>query len=243
MREVEVLAAFVAEQFERDLGSRAAWEDKLQAERAALIQSIAHEVRNPLTVIHGVADLLERLNRPEQVDPDVLHELLESVVKSSRRLADLVERVIRTADAMVEGGGSTDVDLPVLVAAAVRGLGEVERVELVDVDDHVRTACSGATLDALVTAVVEHALLQSVSGSSVRVEGRCDDAMFHLRVSYRSLGVERTGSPGEVQRTSGAGVRLLLATTLARESGGRLDFRLAPDGSATIDVALPLVDD
>lgn len=240
LRELRVLAAFVAEQIELDATTRAAWMHDLQAERRALVQSIAHEVRTPLTVIQGVADLIDRV---DSIDPPTFRELVAGVAASSRRLAELADQVVATADALAEAEGTSQAELSELVWAAARGADAGGRIDVQHLEGGFTLACSRRTLEALVTAVVEHALLQSVPGSPVRVMGRQDGAALHFVVAYESYGVERTGERGRVQRTSGAGVRLLLATTLAREAGGRLEFSLVPDGCATIDVALPLVGD
>lgn len=235
--DLRVLAAFVAEQIDHDTATRALWEQELQAERTALIQSVAHEVRTPLTVIQGVAELLDRAHG---IEPDAFKGLVASVAASSRRLAELADQVVATAEALAGKAGPGEAELSELVWAAARSIDAGGRVEVRRLDGTFTFAFGRRTLETLITAVVEHALLQSVPGSSVDVEGRREEGTLHLQVSYASQGVERTAEAVSVQRTSGAGVRLLLATTLAREAGGRLEFRLGSEGVATIGVRLPL---
>lgn len=155
----------------------------------------------------------------------------------------LIDRVVTSAEAMNRLAGSVTFPVEETIRRAAATFDESGRLEFVADEAEVVVVGGRRAVEAVLTAVTEHVVLQSVPSTpiSVRVHG----SGAHARVSfgYESLGVERAGE-GEstVQRSSGAGVRLLLADTLARRLGGRLDFRLGPDGRATVDVTLPLVD-
>src|ERR1700745_4330883 len=62
--------------------------DKLDA-KTQLMQDVAHELKNPLSVIHGYASFLLR----EEVAPDETRKALRAILSNAERLIGLVEQL------------------------------------------------------------------------------------------------------------------------------------------------------
>lgn len=72
-------------------------EKRLAYQRSALIQTVSHEFRTPLTILHGGIQTLDR--RQDEVG-ERLRPLIPSLARAERRLDEMVSVVLATADAM-----------------------------------------------------------------------------------------------------------------------------------------------
>ena len=57
--------------------------------KTRLMQDVAHELKNPLAVIHGYASYLTK----EQVSPDEIQKALKAVLSNAERLIGLVDHL------------------------------------------------------------------------------------------------------------------------------------------------------
>jgi K+-sensing histidine kinase KdpD len=69
--------------------------------RRDLVSVVSHELRSPMTVIAGIADILKR--RLEQTTPEARTELVDILGREARRLARLVSQVL-DVEALERGG-------------------------------------------------------------------------------------------------------------------------------------------
>jgi two-component system, OmpR family, sensor histidine kinase KdpD len=226
---------------ERDLARR----------QAAVIASVSHEFRTPLTVIKGVARTLET----QQLSPDAADELLGGLSQAAERLSDLVS-MVTTA---VEDPGPVDKlrRSPVSLRAALRhvvdrlpSLDAVDRVELRGGSEDVVVATDELTLERILRELVQNALKFSPSGTTVSVWGQRRRAAVDIHVLDRGPGiaddvVDRVFDPfvrGEFSLTSsaeGIGVGLAAAGILARQLGGALRLGRAEGGGTEAVLSLP----
>jgi signal transduction histidine kinase len=220
----------------------------LQAEhsRAEFMNTAVHEMRSPLTVISGYADMA----LAESFGP-----LTPGLEKAIGTVALKAEEMKRTVDelltlARLESGSIVSAGVPVDVGelareAVVRAQPRARMlggdVELSTAGDDL-TACGDAQLiPRILDNLLNNAL--AYAGPNITVTVRSDDGVVKVDVSDRGAGIAagereqifekfRRGSNAAGSRSEGSGLGLYLCRGLAQQMGGRLELAgSGPEGS------------
>jgi signal transduction histidine kinase len=209
---------------------------------------VAHDIRNPLMVIHLASDQLS-----EMVPPDA-------------RPAGLLRRGVRRMEALVEdlltlsrvegqvGGSSCD---PATVAAQIQedfaarfdGVNGKLRVTV----NHAAVSCSEGLLRQALTNLTENAMKYHRPDATPEVEisGGAGDNGYDLRVSDNGMGMSKDDA-GRVfepfyrsprtQDLPGTGLGLSIVNRVVQASGGTLSVETELGRGSTFIVRLPTVD-
>lgn len=221
--------------------------------RAALVSDLAHELRTPLTTVRGFLEgLTDGVFEPT---PDVLADLTEEVARLERLVGDL--NVLSRADegALPLDLGRHDV---ALVAAGVAGRlapqfadkGVEVEVDATDVVSAVDAVIDPDRVTQLLTNVVGNALAYTEPGGRVTVAVRRDGDQVTVEVTDTGRGIDAEELPRVFDRfhrvdrsgaTSGTGIGLTIARSIARAHGGDVTARSAGLGEgSTFVVRLPV---
>lgn len=199
---------------------------------------VAHEVRNPLGIIRGAAELLR-----ERAASDADRELLDDLLGEVQRLNGLTDEFLTLGrDAPLQ---RTELDLATLsreVCDAV-ALRYRERGLALVVSGQARVEADPQKLrQALLNLVLNAA--QAVDGRGlVRVDAEVVAGVARLRVSDDGVGVApemiaRLFEPFATARPTGTGLGLAVARKIAERHGGTL--RHVPTGrGACFELTLP----
>ena len=257
---LELLADQLAVLLEARLLTRQASEMQAREEAARLkeefLASAAHDLRSPLTVVLGQAELLERrvLRDPDRpIDPAGVSRL----AREARRLRDLVNNLL-DAQRLEQGGlGITRAraDIGEIVAEVEatqreEGLGvQLERPDqpLIGLLDRMRIL-------QVVTNLVENARKYGPADDDPRVAVTARDGEVRISVIDRGIGIpeaererifERFFRASNAQRVTdtGLGLGLYICRRIVEEHGGRIWHEPTPGGGSTFVVVLPLADD
>jgi two-component system sensor histidine kinase BaeS len=206
-----------------------------QAQRQQMTADIAHELRNPLSVIRG--NLEAMLDGIYPADVEHLGPIYEETLLLQRLVADL--RLLSLADAGQLELIRTDVDLSALLGgiaesaqavAADKGVGL--RVEL----PHAPIVISGDVdrLRQVVGNLVSNALRYTPEGGTVTLRANDAGAQVHVIVSDMGQGIAPQDLPHVFDRfyradaardrtSGGSGLGLSIARALAEAHGGSID--------------------
>ena len=257
---LELLADQLAVLLETRLLARQASEMQAREEAARLkeefLASAAHDLRSPLTVVLGQAELLERrvLRDPDRpVDPAGVSRL----AREARRLRDLVNNLL-DAQRLEQGGlGITRAraDIGEIVAeveATQREEGLAVHLErpdqpLIGLLDRMRIL-------QVVTNLVENARKYGPADDDPRVAVTARDGEVRISVIDRGIGIpedererifERFFRASNAQRVTdtGLGLGLYICRRIVEEHDGRIWHQPTPGGGSTFVVVLPLADD
>jgi signal transduction histidine kinase len=218
---------------EAEVARRAA---ELAAHKAAVISTVSHEFRTPLSVLLGSSKML--LGHRDWPEPE--RTLLEGISGSARRLNDLVAAVLAVSEGplVAEELVSTAVPVGDIVGRIVAATDpqDTERLR-VDIGDEVIWT-DPPILEALLRALVDNALKFSPSTSPVEIAVRWSegDELLQVVVADRGPGIDQrffprafepfTQQDGSPTRSSGGlGIGLFVAHRLADYLGFNLELR------------------
>jgi nitrogen-specific signal transduction histidine kinase len=217
---------------------------------------IAHEVKNPLGAIRGVAQVLEgECNRADQ------HEGLEVILREVDRLTVLLDEVLGVARAELRERKPVNIHrvLDRVVDLLRRDIGDATREPFVSEYDPSLPKVAGSEdqLVQLFFNLVKNGLDASPSGVPVTVRTRLSPTrmvlgspkpggarMLVVTVIDRGPGIlpehrPRLFSPFFTTKPHGTGLGLALCARIVEEHGGEIRFPEVRGGGTRVEVYLP----
>jgi two-component system sensor histidine kinase KdpD len=222
--------------------------ERVDEQRRALLRSVSHDLRTPLSTIKAVAS---DLRAGAEYDEQTRRDLLDSVVDEAERLDRLVANLLSMS--RIETGATfidrQAVDVEEMVRDRVRRLAGLFRSVRVQVDippDLPLVDGDYTELEQVVTNLLENAARYAPPGSMVNIAARhTAQGSVELTVADEGIGVppyeqQRIFEPfhrGEGSRSSGVGLAICKAVIEAH--GGTIGVERTPGGGATFIVTLP----
>ncbi|HEX8358987.1 MAG TPA: PAS domain-containing sensor histidine kinase [Longimicrobium sp.] len=215
---------------------------------------VSHELKTPLNVINGFADLLFDGDAGELTAVQRRH--LERIQASSRQLGELIDEVLSYS--RLESGPdaphlqAVDVGIALRHAAAEVQPAAREKGLALSVSGH--DACIALTdparLKRLLASLLSNAVKFTESGE-VRVDARREPSAVAVTVTDTGIGIaaehlERIWEPfwqvehPLVRRAGGTGLGLSVARRLAELMGGDIEVNSEPGAGTTFTVRLPV---
>lgn len=197
---------------------------------------LAHEIRNPLAVAKGHAQLLA-----ERAQDDRQTRWVQRVVESLERLeelsADLLD-LAKTGEVHPEDASVRD-----LIEGAAREA-DGDRVLLRMQASPERWTLDPRHMQTVLSNLLRNALQASPDSEPVELCAAAERGALVLRVRDRGPGIsagdlERIFEPFHTTRTRGAGLGLAIARRIVELHGGRITASNAADGGALFEVTLP----
>lgn len=215
------------------------------------LASVSHEMRTPLAIIIGFADLLER---SDQLDASVRAEALDRVRASAAEMRSMVENLLDFS--ALEAGKLAVIAKPVRVAKTVAVVLNTVRVLLaehlveVDVPEDLEAMADHEALDRILRNLLGNAAKYSDRGHTIRVTGRREpdgsvcidvaDEGVGIPIDQQALVFERLyRGPGAAFISRGTGVGLNMVKRYAELMGGSVSVRSTVGEGSTFTVHLP----
>ena len=235
--------------FEQEHASRLALE-RANEVMANFVTLAAHELRTPVTTVHGFVKTLNHLgDRLDEAQKDELRVALE---QQTTRMAALVEQLLDLSrlDAHAIDIKPQPIDLRARLAEVVAVAAGPRAAEIeVSVSDPAEAVVDPAVLDHIVTNLVTNAL--RYGRAPVTVSAGVVDGRLRLAVEDSGPGVaseieetlfERFTRAGVARdRVAGTGLGLAIARAYATAHRGDLRYEPGQPGGARFVVELPSV--
>lgn len=255
----EELAARSAQAIEHALRYRQAT-DAIEV-RDTFAATISHDLKNPLAIIRGQAQLLKRLVTASPRDA----HMSERLVTGTRRIEGTVDRMARMIDGLLD---VTRLELGERLELHTAPMDLVETATRVAAEHQERsprhriqvaseTALIGnwdhARIERVLDNLVDNAVKYSPAGGVITVVcvRECDEAGEWAILSVRDPGVgipaadldqifERFHRAGNVGAIRGTGIGLAMIRDVVRQHGGTITVESAEGQGSTFTVRLPV---
>ena len=233
----------------------AALNEKLKAlnvEKDRYLGIAAHDLRNPLSSMRGLSELM--LEAP--LEPEQQREFLETIHRTSDEMLGLVNDLLDVS--VIESGKlelrRSDQDIATLVQRRIRHLeahARSKKIELkLDVDGAQRASIDAARFGQVIDNLVSNAIKFSPSGTAVQVALRSGEGSFTLSVQDQGPGIpeeERkllfrsfqklSARPTGGEKSTGLG--LAIVKKIVDAHGGTIDVENALGGGTRFTVNTP----
>lgn len=207
---------------------------------------LAHEIRNPLSSVLGLVDLLhERLPGGDEG-----HRHLEVLARAAGRIEGLVSQLLDLVPTEIHDLEMRDINVIVADAVALARVGSDARVRLVERYAASLSPCR-VDPDRVARAVenlLRNAFAHTPSGGSVEVSTQVNAGFVEVTVFNTGSFIptherERIFQPFVSGRAGGTGLGLAIAQQIAYAHGGRLHVESEPGHGTAFRILLPAVEE
>ena len=219
----------------------------LERERR-FVQDASHELRTPITVALGHAELIQRT----AADP--------TIAEDAGVIADELMRLRRLADRLLVLAGTEDpeflnprpVDLDSVVVETVRRWTATPRRWLLGSADEATVRADPERLAVALDALIENAVNHTREHDTIEVSVHRNDgtAVVSVRDTGAGIPVEdldrifdrfARADPGRSRHTGGSGLGLPIVRAIVQAHGGTIDVQSVEGTGTTFEISLPVV--
>lgn len=250
MASIFLVMAWYAQRRQRAVeeASRAAETERRVLERQReFVRDASHELRTPITVARGHAELIRETAQDDQTVRDC-----DVILDEMGRLSKLSDRLLMLAG-VDHPGFLVFEDVPVepLVEETIRRWGPAARR-----DWRSATNASGSVgadrerLGAALDALIENAVNATCEGGCIALTARAEDTRLVVEVSDDGHGIAASDLSSvferfsrrerdRARRTGGTGLGLAIVKAIVDAHGGSVEVESAPGSGATFRMRLP----
>ena len=203
--------------------------------RSAILRTISHDLRTPLTAISGNASNL--LSSEESFDAQTRRRLYSDIYEDALWLTDLVENLL--ASTKLENGVALNLSVEladeILTEALqhVRPADHSQTIELMPMEELLLVKADARLIVQVVTNLVNNAIQYTPADSHIWISARRDGAMVSISVADDGPGIAPEDREklfdsfyvGESRRSDGRrglGLGLFLCRAIIRAHGGEI---------------------
>jgi len=225
----------------------------LEREKADFLAMVSHDMKSPLSVIHGYAELIIK-TKYESLEPDV-REMIDAINGSNKKLLRLVEDFV--AVSRIEAGKLQPVRHTQAVSAMLKdtadtfGIIAEEKgltygVELPD--EAARAELDWGLVQRAVSNLIENAMNYTQPGGKTGMAAHMDDGSLVIEVWDTGPGIAKEEQQMVFEkyyrskRTSakkGTGLGLAIVRAIAEVHGGRVELDSEPGAGSRFRMVFP----
>ena len=211
-----------------------------------MMDELAHELRNPLTSIGGLA----RRVRENLSEKDRNKKYLELIIQEVTRLEGMVKDLVELKTTAVSYKEKTDIHA--LISDALNGFRENCEQEGIDINTDMSDGTPTVSADKeqlklALGSLFENAIEAMASSPSKRLTVKSDLEDDRVNIDIRDTGrgipkekIKNIFDPFFTSKTSGPGLGLTLASKIIQEHRGSISVESEPEQGTCVTVSLPV---
>ncbi len=220
-------------------------------EQSRFVSDASHELRTPISVIQGYADMLSRWGKD---DAKVLDEGITAIQSESAHMKKLIEQLLFLARG--DSGRSQTVMEPMDLSQMMREVYEEslmihpDREWRLDADESVMVTGDSAMLKQTARILVDNAVKYTSDGQKISLRVRMKDGSPCFEVQDNGIGIKAEdvahifdrffrSDPARSRATGGTGLGLSIAKWIVDRHGGYFDVFSREEFGTRIGVILP----
>jgi signal transduction histidine kinase len=220
----------------------------LERERR-FVQDASHELRTPITIALGHAELIQRQETDLTISGDAA-----VITDELMRLRRLVDRLLMLASTEDEGAlDKGPVDLERLVVEVVHRWGATPRRWLLGEMEPATVLADPERLEVAMDAVIENAVQHTNEQDAIRtdLQRRDGQAVISIRDDGTGIAAEdldrifdrfARADPGRSRTTGGSGLGLSIVRGIVERHGGSVHVESTEAKGTLLEIALPVVE-
>ncbi|RYX86458.1 HAMP domain-containing histidine kinase [bacterium] len=223
-----------------------------EAERLRFVAAVAHDLKNPLVVIGGVAYMLR--DKPHKLSCDEQSDWLDKIARNSKRMEamilDLTDAVQAQTGALKLRPGKCDIARVMREGVEETGIAFPHHIVCYDGSDLLELRGDKARLERVVGNLLSNAAKYSARGTTVTAHLEQNASQAIIEVHDQGAGI----SPEDLKRlftpfvrlehtekmASGTGLGLATVKKIVEAHGGRLEVESELGKGSTFRVFLPI---
>lgn len=217
-------------------------------ERRMLQASVAHDLRNPISIIEGYTEYLQQNIPKGTLSEERLLHTIENLATAARRLeryTDSIQDIQRLEDLEI---APVENDLPGILSEIAEDFTHIAAQEGI----RVEVCCKISKCQVGIDGQVLYRILENLFSNALRYTKEKIKIMFALEGSILSISLEDDGpgfpnevlenqdrytlSPGSGDRHMGMG--LIMSRILCKKHGGRLKLSNSASGGAKVNLTI-----
>ena len=229
-----------------------------QRERQTFMDSLAHDLRNPVAAIRGEGQLMARRAQRGALDADRIAHGLDVIDRSTGQMIQIIDEMLDTV--YLDAGQPLELrlatvdlgDLVVATAGNTQAFSPEHRV-VTDIRQPVRVWADAARLRRVIDNVVNNAVKYSPAGGEVtvlvdRVRDESGDGAI-ISVTDRGIGIPEVDLPYVFERfhrgtnvdgIGGSGIGLSGVRQLVEQHDGRISIASTEGQGTSFTIRLPV---
>ena len=217
------------------------------------VSDASHELRTPISVIQGYANLLDRWGKD---DPDTMQEAIDAIRSEADAMKELVEQLLFLArgdnDSMRID--QTDFDLTEVAAQVLKETEMIDQTHLFSAQWSTGPVPVHADLGLIkqcLRVLVDNSIKYTPAGGRITLRVEADESLARLSVQDEGQGIDAESLPhifdrffrtdqSRARQTGGTGLGLAIAKWIVERHGGWFEV-LSREGIGTrMTMVLPL---
>ena len=227
--------------------------DRSYRAQMRFVSDASHELRTPISVIQGYANLLGRWGKD---DPDTLKESIDAIIQEADAMKELVEQLLFLArgdnDSLVVE--QETFDLTDVADQVLRDSRLIDHTHPMSAhwEGPVYVHCDPGLIKQAVRVLMDNAIKYTPEGGSVRLSVDQEEGMARLSVTDEGVGIDAADIPrifdrffradrSRTRSTGGSGLGLSIAKWIVDRHGGWIEVTSRPGAGTRMTMVLPAV--
>jgi signal transduction histidine kinase len=228
--------------------------DRLDAAYQAQLRFVSdasHELRTPIAVVQGYANLLDRWGKR---DEKALQESIDAIKAEAEGMEALVDQLLFLArsDNNTLKTEMRDLNLSAIAEEIIKETAMIDESHTISgtIDESLLVYGDGQLLKQVIRIFVDNAIKYTPEGGRIRLVGRREGDMVVLSVSDTGIGIAEKdlsqvferffrADESRARKTGGTGLGLAIAKNIVDRHGGYMDIISRENIGTKISAALP----